>query len=268
MPGSSTATFSPFAAPQSVSPSLSMIEYLFTQSQTYCSQGLFDDFMDWSLPIDAASIYPLEPILELVSADGPPTTSEVLSPPGIQNTLYSSQHYLRQLDGNCDILCTGDSRSTEDANDNIQDAGPRPQVKGDALNPDGTRQVHDCATEALSLLKNLHISASDCLTVVQRPPRLLAIEGDYKSGERDVGDMLSENGKALARLNNLLGCPCSSKQEILILTYLVIARIADSYSQILGINDSTEPTLLLGRQKPEGPQRAPGPDAVGGTHRS
>ncbi|KAE9565760.1 hypothetical protein CGMCC3_g18058 [Colletotrichum fructicola] len=218
MPGSSTGTLSSFAAPQLVSLSLSTTEDPSTESPTNRSQASFDDVRNWSWLIDTASISPSN-----------------------QNTPSSPQYYPRQPDGNSDIPFAGDTRPAEDVGNSIQDASPRPQVKGDALNPDRTRRVYDCATEALSLLENLHTSASGCLTVVQRPPHLVAIEGDCKSGQKDIGDILSENREALARLNSLLGCPCSRRQDILLLTYLVIAKIADSYRLILGISDSAEP---------------------------
>ncbi|TDZ27476.1 Aflatoxin biosynthesis regulatory protein [Colletotrichum spinosum] len=106
-----------------------------------------------------------------------------------------------------------------------------PSIDCDAFRPS---MVHDCTTEALMLVADFHVLATGCLTAAKDPVSPFALGCYPDDAPREMGTVLSENRRALRRLDNLLDCRCSARQEILVLIYLAIAKVVEWYAAVLG----------------------------------
>ncbi|KAE9574727.1 hypothetical protein CGMCC3_g9315 [Colletotrichum fructicola] len=104
----------------------------------------------------------------------------------------------------------------------------------DAFRPS---KVHDCTTEALMLVADFHVLAAGCLTAAKDPISPFNLGCYTEDTPREMGTVLSENRKALKRLDNLLDCRCSTRQEVLVLIYLAIAKAVEWYAAVLGSDD-------------------------------
>ncbi|KAK2058399.1 zinc finger transcription factor [Colletotrichum caudatum] len=104
----------------------------------------------------------------------------------------------------------------------------------DAFRPS---KVHDCTTKALMLVADFHVLAAGCLTAAQDPVATFNLGSYTEDTRREMGTVLSENRMALKRLENLLDCRCSTKQEVLVLIYLAITKAVEWYAAVLGSED-------------------------------
>lgn len=97
-------------------------------------------------------------------------------------------------------------------------------------------RTSDCASVALALVVDFHITARGCLTadkdVAGRADREYDIVDTH-----DIETVLSRNREAVKKLNSILDCQCSRTREVLVTIYLAISKAIRWYAGILG-NDS------------------------------
>lgn len=115
-----------------------------------------------------------------------------------------------------------------------------------------SQKADDCLTQAINILTYFHVPARGCLTSTNETTYSMQMERSLDDTPREVGTILSQNGKALRRLGSLLDCRCCSRQEVAVLICLGLHKAIGWYAEILGDdsvpqNDESQRSLLSGR---------------------
>lgn len=112
------------------------------------------------------------------------------------------------------------------------------------------KKADDCLTEAIHILTDLHVPARGCIT--STIDATYSMQDSLDDTPREVGMVLSQNGKALRKLGNLLDCRCSLRQDVAVLICIGLHKAIGWYAEILGDDNSpqdhpAQQSLLFGR---------------------
>ncbi|KAF4446784.1 zinc finger transcription factor [Fusarium austroafricanum] len=95
-------------------------------------------------------------------------------------------------------------------------------------------KIRDCTTKALGIVADFHVLAETCLLAAKDPAYTMHLERSLDDTPREIGTVLAHNRETLRRLNNILNCGCSLRQEVLVLVYLALYKAIGWYAAILG----------------------------------
>lgn len=114
------------------------------------------------------------------------------------------------------------------------------------------KKPDDCLTEAIHILTDLHVPARACVTSTHDATYSMQLQDSLDDTPREVGMVLSQNGKALRRLGNLLDCRCSLRQDVAVLICIGLHKAIGWYAEILGDDSGPQDnparqSLLFGR---------------------
>ncbi|KAG8160739.1 hypothetical protein KVR01_009003 [Diaporthe batatas] len=114
------------------------------------------------------------------------------------------------------------------------------------------KKADDCLTEAIHILTDLHVPARGCITSTHDATYSMQLQDSLDDTPREVGMVLSQNGKALRRLGNLLDCRCSLRQDVAVLICIGLHKAIGWYAEILGDDSGPQDhparqSLLFGR---------------------
>lgn len=114
------------------------------------------------------------------------------------------------------------------------------------------KKADDCLTEAIHILTDLHVPARGCITSTNDATYSMQLQDPLDDTPREVGMVLSQNGKALRKLGNLLDCRCSLRQDVAVLVCIGLHKAIGWYAEILGDDNGPQDhpakqSLLFGR---------------------
>ncbi|KAK2005520.1 zinc finger transcription factor [Colletotrichum eremochloae] len=127
-------------------------------------------------------------------------------------------------------------KSTHHFSDN-EDSRRSSSVDSKAFLPN---KGHDCTIEALILVADSHVLATDCLTAAKDPMCPLNLACCTGNTKREIGTVLSDNQKAIKGLDSLLDCSCSTRQEILVLICLAFSKAVVWYAAVLDSDENDD----------------------------